>query len=61
MYHFRYCFIKFAFTIQWLEKEFLSYVKEWEASVERRKEFSPKDKKMMLLAEETRLGITVNG
>jgi len=39
--------------IQWLENDFLGYLNSWETSVKQRKGFSAKQKKMMLMPEET--------
>ena len=39
----------------------MPYLREWEESVDNRKGFNKKDKLMMLLARETRVGITVTG
>ena len=47
--------------LQWLEEELMPYLKEWEESVSNRKGFNKKDKQMMLLAKETRVGMTVTG
>ena len=47
--------------LQWLEEELMPYLKEWEESVSNRKGFNNKDQLMMLLAKETRVGITVTG
>ena len=47
--------------IQWLEKEFLPYLDQWEKSVEARKEFTKTQKKQMLLSAETRLGLRMTG
>jgi len=45
-------------SIQWLENDFLGYLKSWETSVKQCKGFSAKQKKMMLMPEETRQGVT---
>ena len=45
--------------LQWLQGEFLSYFNEWEKSVEERKGCEEKDKKMMMIAQETLYGIKV--
>lgn len=51
----------FKHYIQWLEKEFLPYLDQWEKSVEARKEFTKTQKKQMLLSAETRLGLRMTG
>ena len=47
--------------LQWLEEDFLGYLKEWEESVSARAGFTAKEKKNMLLSQETLLGIEVTG
>ena len=47
--------------LQWLEEDFLGYLKEWEESVSVRAGFTAKEKKNMLLSQETLLGIAVTG
>ena len=49
------------FQLQWLEEELMPYLKEREESVSNRKGFNKKHRLMMLLAKETRVGITVTG
>jgi len=39
----------------------LPYLEDWEKSVNEREGFSSKEKEMMLMPRETRLGITVTG
>jgi len=39
----------------------MGYLKSWEASVSQREGYSAKEKKMMLMPDETLLGITVTG
>ena len=51
----------FNFCVQWLPEEFLPYLEQWRNSVQKRAGFSEKAKQMMLLAKETRDGITVTG
>ena len=51
----------FNFCVQWLPEEFLPYLEQWRSSVQKRAGFSDKGKQMMLLAKETRDGITVTG
>ena len=46
---------------QWLEEDFLGYLKEWEESVMARQGFTLKEKKNMLLSQETLLGIKITG
>jgi len=47
--------------MQWLKEEFLLYLLEWEESVGKRKGYSKKEKAMMVLSNETRLGIQITG
>ena len=47
--------------LQWLEEDFLGYLKEWEESVMARQGFTPKEQKNMLLSQETLLGIKITG
>lgn len=54
---------------QWLEEDFIGFLDHWEESVAQRKSFDKKtrqgftnkDKKMMLLSAETRLGLRITG
>ena len=48
-------------VLQWLETEFIPYLEQWEKSVMEREGFSAKDKELMLLAREIRIGITITG
>ena len=42
--------------------EFLPYLQEWEKSVKKHKgDYSVKDRNMMLISKETRLGMKVTG
>ena len=47
--------------MQWLKEEFLPYLLDWEESVAKRKGYSKKEKAMMVLSNETRLGIQITG
>ena len=47
--------------MQWLEDEFLPYLKEWECSVMNRPGFTPAQRKKMLLSKETLLGLRITG
>ena len=47
--------------IQWLENEFLGYLKEWEKSVEQRNGFTAAQKRMMILSNETIEGLKITG
>lgn len=47
--------------LQWLETDFLHYLEEWESTVACRQNFTAAEKKMMLLSDETRLGLKVTG
>lgn len=43
-------------------EEFLPYLQEWEKSVKKRKgDYTVKDRNMMLISMETRLGMKVTG
>lgn len=53
--------INASIHMQWLEEEFLPYLKEWEDSVARRPGFSKAQMKRMLLSAETLLGIRITG
>ena len=44
--------------IQWLEKTFLTYLDDWERSVNCRQGFTKAEKKRMMLSAETLLGMT---
>ena len=46
---------------QWLEREFLGYIKEWEKSIEMREGYSKTEKNKMLLSDETRKGLKMTG
>jgi hypothetical protein len=45
--------------LQWLENDFLKYLDDWEASVEKRREFSAAEKIKMQISQETLLGIKI--
>jgi len=47
--------------LQWLETEFIPYLEQWENTVKAQEDFSAKEKELMLLARETRIGITITG
>ena len=47
--------------VQWLEKEFLPYLDEWERSVNERDGYDDTQKKRMLLSEQTILGLRMTG
>lgn len=47
------------FRLKWLKESFLGYLSEWEESVENQPGHSKIVKKMMLLSEETRLGLKI--
>lgn len=47
------------FRLKWLTEEFLGFLDNWEKSVKERKGFTNKEKKMMLLSIETRLGLRI--
>ena len=43
--------------MQWLDTEFLQYLKEWEAAVENRDDVTAAEKKLMILSRETLIGL----
>ena len=47
--------------LQWLEKDFLGYLDEWEASVRAREGFTKAEKKSMTLSKETLEGLRLTG
>lgn len=52
----------FSFMLlQWLETEFLGYLKQWEESVSKRQGFSKKQKATMMLSLETITGLRMTG
>ena len=56
VHHFNY-----SIFMQWLEKEFLGYLKEWKASVDNRSGFTEAEKAMMCLSKETLEGLHMTG
>lgn len=59
----QYCasFVFSYLSMQWLEKDFLGYLKEWEESVSKREGLTNKERNNMLLSQETCFGIEVTG
>ena len=53
--------ISVAVYAQFLRSEFLPYLKAWEDSVKSRKGFTAKEKKMMMISQETLNGIRITG
>ena len=53
-------YIMALILLQWLEKEFLGYLNEWEESVEGRVEIE-KERNKMLLSRETIEGLRMSG
>ena len=47
--------------LQWLEKDFLGYLDEWEASVSAREGFTRAEKASMILSKETLEGLRLTG
>lgn len=47
--------------MQWLEEDFLSYLDEWERSVETRKELSASEKSKLTISRETLEGLRITG
>ena len=47
--------------MQWLKEDFLSYLKEWQTSIEQRKGFTKAQKQTMCLSKETLLGLRMTG
>ena len=60
---FLYMYIKYGIILilQWLTDVFLPYLDEWEKSVGEREGFTRSEKGMMLLSNETRLGLRITG
>lgn len=48
-------------SFQWLEEEFLGYLTEWSDSVQKREGFTPAEKKLMMLPNETQEGLRITG
>ena len=48
-------------VLQWLEKDFLGYLKKWEDSVSARDDVTAAQKPRMLLSKETREGLHITG
>ena len=57
-------YVKLAYVaanfLQWLEKEFVGYLAEWDAMVEAREQFSAAEKKMKL-SQDTLEGLRMTG
>ena len=47
--------------VQWLEKDFLGYLREWEDSVQRRGGFTKEEKDRMTISKETLEGLRMTG
>ena len=47
--------------LQWLENDFLGYLREWEEGVEKRDGYSKDDKRRMTLSQETMRGLRMTG
>lgn len=47
--------------LQWLESEFLEYLKEWEDSVSSRTDIEHQDKQKLMLSRETLEGLRITG
>ena len=47
--------------LQWLENDFLGYLREWEESIEQRDGYSKDDKRRMTLSQETMRGLRMTG
>ena len=50
-----------VFCLQWLESDFLGYLKEWETSVKGREGFTNAQKTTMMLSRETLEGLHITG
>ena len=50
-----------SIAFQWLEKEFLGYLDDWEKAVKERKGFTDEQKKRMILSQETLEGLRMTG
>ena len=47
--------------MQWLQKDFLGYLRNWEEAVYSRKEFSKDEQNRMMLSRDTLNGIRMTG
>ena len=47
--------------LQWLQKDFLGYLKEWRASVDARKDITDAERPTMCLSRETLEGLHITG
>ena len=47
--------------MQWLEKDFLGYLDEWDKAVSEREGFTPEEEKRMTLSQETLEGLRMTG
>ena len=56
-------FVMFMYPVlmQWLERDFLGYLKEWEDCVNARTDVPDAQKPMMLLSRETMEGLHITG
>ena len=50
-----------SFFLQWLEKDFIGYLREWEENVEKRNGYSKDEKRRMTLSQETIKGLRMTG
>ena len=50
-----------VYCLQWLESDFLGYLKEWETSVKGREGFTGAQKATMMLSRETLEGLHITG
>ena len=56
------CILKYTHDVfQWLEKEFLAYLDDWERSVNEREGYTTAQKNRMILSKETLLGLRITG
>ena len=51
----------FIYISQWLENDFLGYLKDWEISVNGREDVTPAQRATMLLSKATREGLHITG
>ena len=53
--------LPYLHCMQWLKKNFLGYLDEWQRSVEQREGFTTAQKQMMCLSKETLTGLKITG
>ena len=56
-----FCVCNSFFTLWWLKEVFLPYLDDWEKGVNEKDGCTQSEKAMMLLSEETRMGVRITG